>query len=151
MRKIQKLKDKPSLFINNLREKFSNANSLFPKFGNILDSQTYGKTQPKKIIFNNNEVEKQYYNKYNLKQEKKERISEDLIQIKLEEYLKEQKEDLKKLYEEKKKLRLQQIEEHEKYYQQQIEDLEKYYQDKQNLRLQYITELKKSSGLKKWN
>ena len=89
--------------------------------------------------------------KYNFKQEKKERISEDLFKIKLEENLKEQMEDLEKLYEEKKKLRLQQIEEHEKYYQQQIEDLEKYYQDKQNLRLEYITELKKISGLKKWN
>ena len=88
---------------------------------------------------------------YNLKQEKKERVSKDFIKIKLEEYLKEQKEDLEKLYEEKKKLRLKQIEEHEKYYQQQIEDLEKYYQDKQNLRLEYITELKKISGLKKWN
>ena len=60
--KNSETKDKPSLFINNLREKFSNANSLFPKIGNLLDSQTYGKTQPKKIIFNKNEVEKQYYN-----------------------------------------------------------------------------------------
>ena len=165
MRKIQKLKDKPSLFINNLREKFSNANSLFPKIGNFLDSQTYGKTQPKKIIFNKNEVEKQYYNtneynyfKYNLKQEKRERVSKDLFKIKLEKCLKEQKEDLAKLYEQKKILRLEQIKDHEKYYQQkqkmrseQIEDLEKYYQDKQNLRLEYITELKKISGLKKWN
>ena len=95
---------------------------------------------------------------YNFKQEKKERISEELIKIKLEEYFKEQKEDLAKLYEQKKKLRLEQMEEHEKYYQQkqklisqQIEDLDKYYQDKKNLRLEYITELKKISGLKKWN
>ena len=62
MRKIPKLKGKPGLFINNLREKFSNVNSSFPKIGNLLDSQTYGKTQPKKIIFNKNEVEEQYYN-----------------------------------------------------------------------------------------
>ena len=90
---------------------------------------------------------------YNLKQEKKERVSKDFIKIKLEEYLKEQKEDLEKLYEEKKKLRLKQIEEHEKYYQQkqklisqQIEDLDKYYQDKKNLRLEFISELKKFLG-----
>ena len=153
MRKIQKLKDKPSLFINNLREKFSKVNSSFPKIGILLNSQKIWKKQPKKIIFNNNEVEKQYYNKYNLKQEKKEGVSKDFIKIKLEEYLKEQKEDLEKLYEEKKKLRLKQIEEHEKYYQQkqklisqQIEDLDKYYQDKKNLRLEFISELKKFLG-----
>ena len=148
MRKIPKLKEKPELFINNLREKFSNVNSSFPKIGILLNSQKIWKKQPKKIIFNNNEVEKQYYNKYNLKQEKKERVSKDFIKIKLEEYLKEQKEDLEKLYEEKKKLILEQIEKHDKYYQQQIEDLDKYYQDKKNLRLEFISELKKISGMK---
>ena len=95
---------------------------------------------------------------YNIKEEKRERVSKDLFKIKLEECLKEQKEDLAKLYEQKKILRLEQIKDHEKYYQQkqkmrseQIEDLEKYYQDKQNLRLEFINELKKNSGLKKWN
>ena len=63
MRKIPKLKEKPELFINNLREKFSNVNSSFPKIGILLNSQKIWKKQPKKIIFNNNEVEKQYYNK----------------------------------------------------------------------------------------
>ena len=48
MRKIPKLKEKPGLFINNLREKFSKVNSSFPKIGILLNSQTYGKTQPKK-------------------------------------------------------------------------------------------------------
>ena len=62
MRKIPKLKEKPGLFINNLREKFSNVNSSFPKIGILLNSQTYGKTQQKKINFNKNEVEEQYYN-----------------------------------------------------------------------------------------
>ena len=45
---------------------------------------------------------------YNLK--KKEQVSENLIKIKLEEYLKEQKEDLEKLYQRKQKLRMEQLE-----------------------------------------
>ena len=85
---------------------------------------------------------------YNLNRKKKKRISEDLIKIKLEEYFKEQKEDLEKLYKEKKKLILEQMEKHDKYYQQQIEDQDKYYQDKKNLRLEFINELTKISGLK---
>ena len=72
MRKISKLKEKPRLFINNLPEKFSNVNSSFPKIGILLNSQTYGKLKPKKIIFNKNDIEKQYYNFNGYKLQRKE-------------------------------------------------------------------------------
>ena len=89
------------------------------------------------------------------KQKEKEKHLENLIKIKLEESLIKQKEDLEKIYQQKQKLRMEEMEDPENLHQykqklrmEEMEDLEKLYQQKQKLRLEQMKDLEKIFQLK---